>query len=92
MAITLLNPHVYLDTVLLIGSMANSLPADAKSVFWLGAATLSALWFFGLGFGARLLLPFFRRERTWQWLDILIALMMFYLSATLLWPPLRPLA
>ena len=87
LAITLLNPHVYLDTVLLVGSVAAPFAADAKLPFWLGAATMSGLWFFGLGFGARLLLPLFRRARTWQLLDAAIALMMFYLA----WGLLRPL-
>ena len=87
LAITLLNPHVYLDTVLLVGSVAAPLATDAKLPFWLGAATMSGLWFFGLGFGAQLLLPLFRRARTWQLLDAAIALMMFYLA----WGLLRPL-
>ena len=86
-AFTLLNPHVYLDTVLLVGSVAAPLATDAKLPFWLGAATMSGLWFFGLGFGAQLLLPLFRRARTWQLLDAAIALMMFYLA----WGLLRPL-
>ncbi|MCP2040947.1 L-lysine exporter family protein LysE/ArgO [Neisseria sp. HSC-16F19] len=84
LGLTLLNPHVYLDTVLLVGSVASPLAAEGKWAFWLGASTLSGLWFFGLGFGARLLLPLFKRESTWRLLDSAIALMMFYLAYGLL--------
>lgn len=84
LGLTLLNPHVYLDTVLLVGSVAAPLTVEGKWAFWLGASTLSGLWFFGLGYGARLLLPLFRREATWRLLDGAIALMMFYLAYGLL--------
>ncbi len=86
LAITLLNPHVYLDTVWLIGSVAAPLNSTQKMAFWMGASTLSGLWFYGLAFGARVLLPWFRRERVWQILDGLIAVMMFYLAWRLLLP------
>ncbi|MDO4775855.1 MAG: LysE/ArgO family amino acid transporter [Cardiobacteriaceae bacterium] len=84
LALTLLNPHVYIDTVMLIGGAAAPLPQQGKWHFWLGAATASALWFASLGYGVRFLLPLFRRRRTWQLLDGAIALMMLYLSAGLL--------
>lgn len=84
LGLTLLNPHVYLDTVLLVGSVAAPLAPEGKWAFWLGASALSGLWFFGLGFGARLLLPLFKREATWRLLDSAIALMMFYLAYGLL--------
>ena len=80
LAVTLLNPHVYIDTVMLIGGSAAGLNLSHKIQFFLGAITASFIWFFSIGFGARLLLPLFRRELTWQILDLLIALMMFYLS------------
>lgn len=83
-AMTLLNPHVYLDTVVLIGGVAAGFAATEKWAFWLGAASMSVLWFCGLGFGARLLQPLFRREGVWRLLDTLIALMMAYLGIGLL--------
>ncbi|UOO83630.1 LysE/ArgO family amino acid transporter [Neisseria dumasiana] len=84
LALTLLNPHVYIDTVVLIGGSAAALSHQDKVWFLSGALTVSALWFVGLGYGARLLLPLFRRERVWQILDGLIAAMMFYLAYGLL--------
>lgn len=87
LALTLLNPHVYLDTVILVGSVAAPLPPTDKVAFYAGAVLMSGLWFFGLGFGARLLLPLFRRPATWRLLDTAIALMMFYLGFKL-WAPL----
>lgn len=86
LALSLLNPHVYVDNVLLVGSVAAHWPSSAQASFWLGVCCVSALWFFGLAYGARLLLPLFRRERTWQWLDGLIAWMMLYLGLKLLLP------
>ncbi|MDO5090514.1 MAG: LysE family transporter [Cardiobacteriaceae bacterium] len=84
LALTLLNPHVYIDTVMLVGGAAAPFAGEGKWHFWLGAATASALWFTGLGYGVRYLLPLFRRRRTWQMLDGAIALMMLYLAAGLL--------
>lgn len=84
LALTLLNPHVYIDTVVLIGGAASPFDQAGKILFLLGSVTASALWFASIGFGARLLLPLFRRERVWQILDGLIAAMMFYLAWGLL--------
>lgn len=84
LALTLLNPHVYIDTVVLIGGSAANLDQTEKQFFLLGAISASGLWFSGLGFGSRLLLPLFRREQVWQLLDALIALVMFYLAFGLL--------
>ncbi len=80
LALTLLNPHVYIDTVVLIGGSSANLDQTAKQFFLFGAISASGLWFSGLGFGSRLLLPLFRREQVWQLLDGLIALVMFYLA------------
>jgi len=77
-ALTWLNPHVYLDTVVLIGSV--SAQYDNRLAFGLGAATASVVFFFALGYGARLLTPFFRNPRAWQVLDILIALTMWSIA------------
>jgi L-lysine exporter family protein LysE/ArgO len=82
-AFTLLNPHVYLDTVLLVGSIGAQQPASLQGWFAAGASTASLLWFSALGFGARWLAPWFARPRAWQVLDGLIGLTMWVLSALL---------
>ncbi len=82
-AFTLLNPHVYLDTVLLVGSIGAQQPAALRGWFVAGASAASLGWFALLGFGARGLAPVFSRPRAWQVLDALIGLTMFVLSALL---------
>jgi L-lysine exporter family protein LysE/ArgO len=82
-AFTLLNPHVYLDAVLLVGSIGAQQPAPFQAWFAAGASTASLLWFSALGFGARWLAPWFARPRAWQVLDALIGLTMWVLSALL---------
>ena len=82
-AFTLLNPHVYLDTVLLVGSIGAQQPAALRGWFVAGASTASLCWFGLLGFGSRWLAPLFARPRAWQVLDGLIGLTMFVLSAML---------
>ena len=83
-AFTLLNPHVYLDTVLLVGSIGAQQPAALRGWFIAGASSASLGWFVLLGFGARWLAPWFARPRAWQVLDLLIAATMWLLSALLL--------
>ena len=80
---TLLNPHVYLDTVLLVGSAGAQYAGSLKVWFVAGASVASALWFASLGFGARLLAPVFARPRAWQMLDALIGGTMLVLAAML---------
>jgi len=82
-AFTLLNPHVYLDTVLLVGSIGAQQPAGLQGWFIAGASGASLAWFAMLGFGARWLAPWFARPRAWQMLDALIGVTMFVLSAML---------
>lgn len=82
-AFTFLNPHVYLDTVLLMGSIGARQPAEARLWFVGGAALASGAWFTALGFGARLLAPAFSRPRAWQVLDILVGGTMLALAAGL---------
>ncbi len=84
LAFTFLNPHVYLDTVVLVGALANQHQGAERWQFAAGAATASVVWFSALGFGARLLVPLFARPVTWRALDAVIALVMFSLAATLL--------
>ncbi|MEX0140806.1 amino acid transporter [Janthinobacterium lividum] len=83
-AFTLLNPHVYLDTVLLVGSIGAQQPGVMRGWFIVGASAASLLWFASLGYGARWLAPWFARPRAWQVLDGLIGVTMFVLSALLL--------
>jgi len=92
LALTFLNPHVYLDTVILLGGIANQSESplgfgnqsESPLGFGLGAMLASFTFFFGLGFGARLLAPFFANPRAWQILDIGIALVMWAIAYSLL--------
>lgn len=80
---TLLNPHVYLDTVLLMGAAGSAQPEAARPLFVAGAATASFAWFAGLGYGARLLRPLFARPAAWRVLDALVGIVMLSLAASL---------
>ncbi|MDP2122077.1 MAG: LysE/ArgO family amino acid transporter [Hoeflea sp.] len=84
LAFTFLNPHVYLDTVLLVGGLSARYEGTARLAFAVGAMSASFLWFFGLGYGARVLEPLFKKPSAWRVLDGLIALVMAALSASLL--------
>lgn len=88
-AFTLLNPHVYLDTVVLIGSIGGQYEGSARTVFAVGAFTASWVWFIALGYGARLVRPYFESPRAWQVLDGFIALVMFAIVLSLLWEQFR---
>lgn len=81
---TFLNPHVYLDTVVLVGSIANQRPDPGRWVFGAGACVASLVWFSALGFGARLLRPWFETTLAWRVLDSLIALTMLAMAGALL--------
>lgn len=83
-AFTFLNPHVYLDTVVLVGSVANQQGVGARWWFGAGAAAASVVWFSSLGYGARLLAPWFEKDVAWRVLDSLIAVVMLLLAASLL--------
>ncbi|TFC18367.1 amino acid transporter [Cryobacterium algoritolerans] len=79
-ALTWLNPHVYLDTLIFLGSVANQ-QGEVERWWWgFGAVTASFVWFFGLGFGARHLRPFFARPGSWRILDGFIAVVMLSLG------------
>lgn len=82
-ALTWLNPHVYLDTVILLGSIGNQFTPE-QWLFALGASAGSFVWFFSLGFGAQLLSRFVSSPRFWKILDGFIALVMFAIAGTLL--------
>lgn len=82
LAFTWLNPHVYLDTVVLVGSV--SAQYESRFRFGAGAVTASFVFFFGLGYGARLLAPLFARPRAWQMLDLGIGATMWAIAIKLL--------
>lgn len=83
-AFTFLNPHVYLDTVLLLGGLGARHPGEEQPWFVVGAATASVTWFFSLAYGARWLAPWFQRPVTWRILDGLIAGVMLVLASSLI--------
>lgn len=83
LAFTFLNPHVYLDTVVLLGGLSAAYEGQARLAYGLGAATASFVWFFGLGYGARLLEPVFARPAAWRVLDLLIGVVMTAIGLSL---------
>lgn len=92
LAFTWLNPHVYLDTMVLIGSLSAAYPGAGRWAFALGACAASLVWFSALGYGARLLQPLFAKPLAWRILDAGIALGMLSLAALLLLKPLPAVA
>lgn len=84
MALSLLNPHVYLDTVVLLGSIGGQLPANQALIFALGATTASFLWFLGLALGGKFVAPFLKEDKHWQRLDAFIGLTMWIIAASLI--------
>ena len=86
LALTLLNPHVYLDTVILLGSIAGQLPEKERLTFAIGAVFASMTWFYGIGYGARILAPLFQRQISWKILDVLIGIVMWAIAGSLIWP------
>ena len=84
LAITLLNPHVYLDTVVIVGGIAGTLNSEQKMAFLTGAVCVSFIWFFSIGYGARLLTPLFKQKKMWVVLDCLVGLVMFYIAYRLI--------
>lgn len=87
-AFTYLNPHVYLDTVVLLGGLGARQPADLRAAFAAGACLASAMWFGLLGFGAAAAAPKLRSPNTWRVVDALVALLMAGLGLQLLLQPL----
>ncbi len=83
LALTWFNPHVYLDTVLLIGSVSTQFPGQ-KLQFTLGAISASFIFFFSLGYGSRFLTPLFKNPKSWKILDFIIGIVMFSIAIKLL--------
>jgi len=84
LAVTYLNPHVFLDTVVLVGGLAGQYAGLARVSFAVGAAAASFLWFFGLGYGAAWLAPLFRRPSVWRALDFMVGCTMWWIALSLL--------
>lgn len=91
LAFTFLNPHVYLDTLVLIGSLSGELDTNDRYLFGAGAMSASFAWFFSLSFGAGLLAPLFRKPVAWRYLDGFVCLTMWGIALSLLWPKLEVL-
>jgi len=81
---TFLNPHTYLDTIVLIGGIGANIADDMKMYFLLGAVSASSVWFLSLGFGARFLIPLFKKPITWKLLDIFIGIIMLLIAYSLI--------
>jgi L-lysine exporter family protein LysE/ArgO len=82
LAFTWLNPHVYLDTFLLLGTAGAREPEGTRFAFVLGATSVSVVWFLALGYGARLLAPWFKRPTAWRALDGAVGTMVLAIAAT----------
>jgi len=83
LAVSLLNPHVYLDTVVLLSSIGNQVATELRPWFTLGAVSASIIWFFSLSLGARWLAPLFRKPVAWQVLDSVVGLVMWSIAWSL---------
>ena len=85
LALSLLNPHVYLDTCILLGSIAGQFSFSERPSFILGAIIASFVWFFSLSYGARYLYPLFKNPLSWKILDSLICMIMWLIASSLIW-------
>ncbi len=83
LAVTLLNPHFYLDTVILLGGVSAQFHGDHRVLFWAGAVTASTLWFLALSFGGRILAPLFKKQLSWRILDTLVCITMWTIAVSL---------
>jgi len=83
LAFTFLNPHVYLDTVVLLGGISAAYAGIDRVAFAAGAGMASVVWFFGLGYGATFAAPIFARPAAWRILDVAIGIVMWTVAATL---------
>ena len=84
LAVSLLNPHVYIDTVVLLGSIGNQLEGGEKNGFWLGAVTASVVWFTVLAAAAQALSPVLKKPSVWRWIDLGIGCLMLWIAYWLL--------
>ena len=86
LAFTWLNPHVYLDTLVLLGSASSRYDGPEREFFGIGAALASFIFFFSLGYGARLLSPFMENPKAWRYIDGGIAIVMFTIAFSIALP------
>ncbi|MGL1863516.1 MAG: LysE/ArgO family amino acid transporter [Pseudodesulfovibrio sp.] len=84
LGVTLLNPHVYLDTIVLMGSVSGQFAAPERYIFGMGAVVASTLWFITLTLGGQMLAPVFKRDITWRFLDGAVCLTMWTIAASLI--------
>ncbi|MBI9078869.1 MAG: amino acid transporter [Pseudodesulfovibrio sp.] len=84
LAVTLLNPHVYLDTIVLMGSVSGQFPTPERYSFGVGAFTASTVWFMVLSLGGQMLAPVFKKDITWRILDGLVCLTMWTMATALI--------
>jgi L-lysine exporter family protein LysE/ArgO len=82
---SILNPHAWLDTVVLLGGIAGQFPTDQRVVFTGGAILASAVWFVALGAGAAWLSPVLARPKVWRMIDLVIGLVLWTIAGVLLW-------
>jgi L-lysine exporter family protein LysE/ArgO len=84
LAVTLLNPHFYLDTVILLGGISSHFHGENRLLFWAGSVSASTLWFICLSLGGQLLAPVFRKKIAWRILDSLVCLTMWSIALSLI--------
>jgi L-lysine exporter family protein LysE/ArgO len=84
LAVTLLNPHFYLDTVILLGGISSRFHGENRLLFWAGAVSASTLWFICLSLGGQMLAPVFRKQLSWRILDTLVWATMWTIAASLI--------
>lgn len=84
LAVTLLNPHFYLDTVILLGGVSSRFHGENRLFFWAGAVAASTVWFLCLSLGGRMLAPLFQRQISWRILDSLVCLIMWSIAVSLI--------
>jgi len=84
LAVTLLNPHFYLDTVILLGSVSSQFHGESRLYFWIGSVSASTLWFISLSLGGQILAPLFKKQISWQILDSLVCASMWVIAASLI--------
>ena len=84
LAVTLLNPHFYLDTVILLGSVSSQFHGDNRLHFWVGAVSASTLWFISLSLGGQMLAPLFKKQISWRILDTMVCATMWTIALLLI--------
>jgi L-lysine exporter family protein LysE/ArgO len=83
LAVTLLNPHVYLDTIILLGGVSSQFHGESRLYFWVGAVCASTLWFISLSLGGQILAPLFKKRISWRILDSMVCATMWTIAVSL---------